>query len=1123
MPLSTKSGGLSTDQTEFLSHWEYDAPSRKLKSNRAIETTLNSLYLGEQHKMSSGADNIFFTNLSNDTNFYPMWGGLKDQSITANRGSSGFIPPKGRVYSDFFSLPLGGDPDPLEGIGYDGDSYFGINISGLGITTTAAETVGSDVRLEYRITVNGKQVYIQVLPRAALRSSAGTTIYSGSVIEWFFDHPVEINAGTTLNASIHKVRESDDVDLGVFQVKRGQTPNADGSYRYQTTVHNRLWEDKDLELISPYLKHKAMDFGLDSTGSTILLRDLTLGVNSLLVPHAVNTLEAVANGTEIAIKIKGGAKIIVEGLPVNAVSINGSFVNSVLNLAIVQLNELFTNTSGFITPDTFVSSFILSGNELTLGLNDGVSYTVNITNLGVDENNFVASGALNGSDLTLTMSDGTTVVIDATNMINGSSTFASGADWYYSYGDRANESVNNTISDVNLGIAARAPFYFGTTLTRGTEFRWNSNPNKAHVLGIWDGTEANAGTFNSRQQVNWSTGFWRDTDGFRVGSNTTLTNTTTSNRYVPSFGAALAIRFLNDGHVVIVDLSGSAEVEIAKTTNALVVDSFQLQLGCDAGFVLPQFIPTASENLWEIVHDYNDVENGILNGILDHTVIKSGLSIVKGEKLMFMLDYVGNGDSFGTSYINATTGVVTAEEELVNHFRYQTNEALVFTKSGVNDWVMSTGADGYFFASNLDNYRNGGESGTIQGMFSLRFNNDGKLTIYDEDAGQKVATAKSDPVVGSTVHLYMGARGNRTFSKIPVISKQLLSQSNQPNVNYVPVVADQTTSVEEGAVLNFQVVSSDNIVNQFVEVDAPSWLVMNQSSGVLSGTAPAFLGTGADTIVVTCKAGNAIGGSVDFTVTVSVTSDASYTNSKSLALNGTSTYLHGNATLMNSVERATNGDGNAWSIGMWIKPTNNTATQTLFNYGHADDQAGGAITIKKINVNTLAIIYGTVYTNIITQANVLNHNQWSHVLVTFDGGTTGGDPNDMADYYNRFKVYLNGFAATTVSANSLGGYTGVISGADSSTNIYRFGRANNAWNNYLDGIINQIGIWATDESANVAAIYNGGVPHDLSLLTSTPTHYYEIDSSVTTIPDLAGNAPLTGYNFITSDLVTDTP
>ena len=201
----TINASVTAAQAAVLEHLSYNPVTRLLVADRAIETTLNSLYLGEQHKMSSGSENIFFTNLTSDINFYPMWGGLKDQSITTNRDGSGFIPPSGRVYSDMFSLPLGGQPDPLTSVGYAGDNYFGINITGLGITTVAAEQVNSDIRLEYRIIIAGKQVYMQALPRAAARSSAGTVIYPGDVIEWFFDHPVDVRAGTTLFAEIHKV------------------------------------------------------------------------------------------------------------------------------------------------------------------------------------------------------------------------------------------------------------------------------------------------------------------------------------------------------------------------------------------------------------------------------------------------------------------------------------------------------------------------------------------------------------------------------------------------------------------------------------------------------------------------------------------------------------------------------------------------------------------------------------------------------------------------------------------------------------------------------------------------------------------------------------------------------
>ena len=99
-----------------------------------------------------------------------------------------------------------------------------------------------------------------------------------------------------------------------------------------------------------------------------------------------------------------------------AVSINGAYVNSVLNQAVVQLNAIFTNTAGFASDDTFVNSFAMTGNDLTLGLNDGVSYTVDVTSLGVDENNFVASGTLSGTDLILTMDDATLVTVDASGL-----------------------------------------------------------------------------------------------------------------------------------------------------------------------------------------------------------------------------------------------------------------------------------------------------------------------------------------------------------------------------------------------------------------------------------------------------------------------------------------------------------------------------------------------------------------------------------------------------------------------------------------------------------------------------------------------------------------------------------
>ena len=1123
---------LSADNATFLSHWRYDEPTRRLVSDKAIETTLNSLYLGEQHKMSSGSENIYFTNLTSDINFFPMWGGLKDQSITTNRDATGFIPPSGRVYTDMFSLPLGGAPNALTSVGYDGDNYFGINISGLGITTIAAETVGPEIRLEYRIVINGRQVYMQELPRAAARSSAGATIYPGDTIEWFFDHPVDVHAGTTLRASIFKVRNSDDADLGIFQVRQGDTvdPNT-GLLRYQATVHNRLYEDKDLELISPYLKYKAMDFSVDSTGTSILLKDLTLAVGSqMLIPHNINTIQAIANGTEIKIMVKDGAKILIESLPVSAVSINGTLVNSVLANAVTELNNLFTNTLSFASQGNAVTNFVISGNDLTLTLSDATSFTVDITTLGVDTNNFVSSGVISGTDLVLTMSDASTVTIDVANMINGATMSAVNDQWYISYGANANQPVASDLIDGTLvggtEVRLQGPYYFGQSLLRGSEFKFNMQTGNQLRLGIWDGAEvatSYTGSPSMAEANNWNTvfSFANGSGKFTSSTNTDVT-TYHASGYTAVQGAPMSLRFGTDGHLTLVDVSGGTEVIVAKTTIALTVTSFNLQFGGFNNSVFPNGI--IKDSGWSIVHDFDSSEAGIVNGIEDHTVLKSDISIAIGEKIMFMLDEVGQGDYFGTNYSAASTGVTTAEEQLDNEFKYETNEAISFEFGGTSDWNVNTNATYYFDnGAGVVGYRKGGAS-TIQGMFSLRFNNDGKLTVYSEDNNEKIATAKVDPAVGSSVHLYFGVKANRAYYSIPVISKQSITGGSQPNLTFAPDVSDQSFTIEENTAFNFQIAldANSDIVNMYGESDAPSWAVLNQVTGQIIGTSAAFGGSNA--YVINCKAANAIGGITNFTVTINVT-EAAYTNSKSLTFDGTTEWLQGNPINMTALERATNGDGNGWTISMWVKPdTTNTGNQTLLVYGAGDDYNGGAITLKQSGGTTLVLNYGTVYDNIIlVAANSFVNNTWQHVMITFDGGTTGVDVNQSGAYYGRFNIYVDGVAKFKIGVATNGGYDGSISGAVVSDNIYRIGRANNIHNNYYDGIINQVGIWDTDQSANVATIYNSGATQNLSDLTVAPAHYYEIETSVTTVADIEGSAPLTGYNFVTGDLVTDAP
>ena len=392
------------------------------------------------------------------------------------------------------------------------------------------------------------------------------------------------------------------------------------------------------------------------------------------------------------------------------------------------------------------------------------------------------------------------------------------------------------------------------------------------------------------------------------------------------------------------------------------------------------------------------------------------------------------------------------------------------------------------------------------------------LEIWSETNNELIATSVVHPN-GSDINLFYGVNGNTNYVDLPVVTKQTIGQGTQPDVNFVPTVANQTVTVTEANVLNFQIVSSDNIVNQFAEVDAPSWMSMNQTSGVLSGTAPAHAGTAADTIVVNCKAGNAIGGSVEFTVTVTV-AQVAYSNNKSLQFpaSNTTAYLQGNHANVTSLQRAANGSGasDAWSISMWVKPSTSTNAQTLFYYGGDDLVNEGRIELQQFSGNNIILRYGNNAGNLnFIGVGNFPTSQWNHVLLTY----SGADTLVSAGGVSAFTMAINGATGISQVQATGGGYSGTIV-----ADRFRIGRLDGATTSqYYSGAVNQVAIWDTDESANLATIYNSGATQDLSGLTSAPVHNYEIENSVTTISDLAGSADLTGFNFSNTDLVNDTP
>jgi len=86
--------------------------------------------------------------------------------------------------------------------------------------------------------------------------------------------------------------------------------------------------------------------------------------------------------------------------------------------------------------------------------------------------------------------------------------------------------------------------------------------------------------------------------------------------------------------------------------------------------------------------------------------------------------------------------------------------------------------------------------------------------------------------------------------------------------------------------------------------------------------------------------------------------------------------------------------------------------------------------------------------------------EWFHIIGTFDGTTA--------------KIYLNNVAGTdgtTLTSTTL---------QTSSTNVEIGGSSGLAM--FTDGLIDEVAIWDTDQSANIAEIYNNGIPANLDSL-----------------------------------------
>lgn len=242
----------------------------------------------------------------------------------------------------------------------------------------------------------------------------------------------------------------------------------------------------------------------------------------------------------------------------------------------------------------------------------------------------------------------------------------------------------------------------------------------------------------------------------------------------------------------------------------------------------------------------------------------------------------------------------------------------------------------------------------------------------------------------------------------------------------------------------------------------------------------------------------------------------SYVNSSSISIRQGG-YLYAPESDFESVlGRSDNGTGeaDAWTISAHFKPGAHTgpAKQTLIFFGGDNYKNEGHIWLYyKGSDKKLRLEYGKQKSNLelTTSDTVLSAGSWTHVMVTYDGGTTGADGDDVDDYFSRFKIFVDGQEASTSNDEDDDGWDGSIPAEWFLVGVRGDDKEWLKENSKVD----ELAVWGSDQSDNVLAIYNSGIAHSLEQLDSPPLSWWRFgdDDIAPTLSDV-----ISGYDFTMS-------
>lgn len=517
----------------------------------------------------------------------------------------------------------------------------------------------------------------------------------------------------------------------------------------------------------------------------------------------------------------------------------------------------------------------------------------------------------------------------------------------------------------------------------------------------------------------------------------------------------------------------------------------------DAGNCI-NFIGSTQPAYWNacLSGQVNEEDGNLVDVINDIRSIQQGVT----EFEFYAVPYTDFEDKDGNAFANATecADYITANSNVAantGQFSLGPNDTLDFQLDPTNTTILIDNGDNFaansiFAAANDDGY-----------IDILKHSSD--IVIYGD---LRVANASID-----------GVQVTQVLATAVNELNALFAQSGGASGDAPVITSSTTVNLTEGDTLNYELTATNGVGYEWSNLPSGVVTVEGNVRKLIGGSALAV-----GTYNITAKAINYFGEDSE-TISLVVAAPL-YSNTKSVQFINQD-YLGANAALLDAeLGRSGNGSGSgdAWTIAFWFKGGTSTQGQTIFYYGSNDVTNGGHLEVRFVGqTDKIRLRYGTGvnYLQLVTPTDSCPADTWKHVVVTYDGGTTGASSADLSDYYSRFSIYIDGVSQTLSTNHGNYGYTGAISGQN-----LRVGRF--ASGNYLNGAkVDELAVWDSDQSANISDLYNGGATHDLEQLTAAPSHYWRMGDGDTypNIQDQIGTATFVMYNMTAADIVTDTP